>query len=102
MAEGDALAIAVRLDGTPPSRPLSPDLLNSTITALGGKVSRIVVSDYSNSIFYAKILVAIDGSTPVEVDSRPSDAIGLALSAGVPIYAETAVLEKMGFRYSGE
>ena len=91
----EADSIAVKLQDVSVPRPLSHDLLNSVITTLGGYVTHIVVSDLLNDTFYAKIGIQMDGRT-FEVDSRPSDAIALAVRVQAPIYAEDAVLEKAG------
>ncbi len=92
-AEADA--IAVKLQDVSVPRPLTHDLLQSVINDLGGAVSSIIVSDLSNDTFYAKIMLEKNGST-VEVDSRPSDAIALAVRVKVPIFVEEAVLDKAG------
>ncbi|HEY8491635.1 MAG TPA: bifunctional nuclease family protein [Dehalococcoidia bacterium] len=92
-AEADA--IAVRLQEVAVVRPMTHDLLRSVIEALGGQVSYIVVNDLANDTFYARIVLEANGQT-LEIDSRPSDAIALAVRAKVPIYAEEAVLEKAG------
>jgi bifunctional DNase/RNase len=92
-AEADA--IAVRLQDVAVSRPLTHDLLRSVIDAFGGNVQYIVVNDLANDTFYARIIMDVDGRT-LEIDSRPSDAIALAVRVQVPIYAEESVLEKAG------
>ena len=92
-AEADA--IAVKLQDVTVPRPLTHDLLDSVIDSLGGKVSHITVSDLQNDTFYAKIVLNVDSRT-VEVDSRPSDAIALAVRTRVPIYADEAVLDRAG------
>ncbi|MCC6420928.1 MAG: bifunctional nuclease family protein [Gemmataceae bacterium] len=75
--------------------PTSYDLMRSLVKELGGDVSRVVVNNVSNETFYAKVIMNHD-SRQVEVDSRPSDAIALALRARVPIFAEASVLDKAG------
>jgi hypothetical protein len=65
------------------------------IGTLGARVNFIVVSDLLNDTFYAKINIGIDGRD-IDIDSRPSDAIAIAVRAKVPIYAEEVVLEKAG------
>lgn len=92
-AEADA--IAVRLQEHSVARPLTHDLLNNLISQFGGSVQFVVVNDLENDTFYAKINVEYDGRT-LEVDSRPSDAIALAVRASVPIYAEESVLDRAG------
>ena len=90
-AEADA--IAVKLQGVTVPRPLTHDLLRTVIDSLGVTIDSIIVSDLKNDTFYAKIILNVDGE-PREVDSRPSDALALAVRAEVPIYAEEAVLDK--------
>ena len=91
----EANAIAVKLQGVSVPRPLTHDLLVSIIDALGATINSIVVSDLKNDTFYAKILLSVDGEQ-MEVDSRPSDALALAVRAEVPIFAEDVVLDKAG------
>jgi hypothetical protein len=91
----EADAIAVKLQEVSVPRPLTHDLLQSVIDALGASVDSIIVSDLKNDTFYAKIILNVDGKQ-MEVDSRPSDALALAVRAGVPIYAEEGVLDKAG------
>jgi hypothetical protein len=92
-AEADA--IAVRLQEHSVTRPLTHDLLTSMIAEFGGVVKLVVVNDLDNDTFFARIHVEYDGRT-LEVDSRPSDAIALAVRAEVPIYAEESVLDRAG------
>jgi len=92
-AEADA--IAVRLQEVAVARPLTHDLLRSIIDSLGASVESVIVSDLSNDTFFARIMLQVDGRS-LEIDSRPSDAIALAVRAQVPIFAEEAVLEKAG------
>src|SRR4051812_23549037 len=80
--------------------PTSYDLMRSLVNELGGTVSRVVVSNVSNETFYAKVVMSTD-SRQVEVDSRPSDAIALALRARVPIFAEASVLDRAGVSGGG-
>jgi bifunctional DNase/RNase len=98
-AEADA--IAVRLQDVQVARPLTHDLLRDMIEKLGGAVEHIIVNDLSNDTFYAKIMLQVDGRS-LEIDSRPSDAIALAVRAQVPIYADESVLEKAGVRLDEE
>jgi bifunctional DNase/RNase len=98
-AEADA--IAVKLQGVAVPRPLTHDLLSSIIDTLGASVNSIIVNDLKNDTFFAKVILQID-SKQVEVDSRPSDALALAVRTGVPIYADESVLEKAGIMLDGE
>jgi bifunctional DNase/RNase len=97
----EADAIAVKLQGVSVPRPLTHDLLNSIVDALGASVNSIIVSDLKNDTFYAKIILNVDGGQ-MEVDSRPSDAIALAVRVDAPIYAEEVVLEKAGIMLDKE
>lgn len=90
-AEADA--IAVKLQDVSVPRPLTHDLLGNIIAQLGGRLQSIIVNDLMNDTFFAKIILNVDGKT-LEVDSRPSDALALAVRAKVPIFAEETVLAK--------
>ncbi len=98
-AEADA--IAVKLQGANVPRPLTHDLLRSVIDSLGATVRFIVVNDLKSDTFYAKIILNVDGKQ-IEIDSRPSDALALAVRTGVPIYADEAVLDKAGIFLDAE
>ncbi len=98
-AEADA--IAVRLQDVQVARPLTHDLLRAVITDLGATVEYVLVSDLSNDTFFARIMLQVDGRS-VPIDSRPSDAIALAVRAQVPIFADESVLEKAGVRLDEE
>lgn len=91
----EAQAIALELQGADVSRPLTHDLLRSVIDQLGGVVDRIVVSDLRESTFFATIGINANGR-PLAVDSRPSDAIALAVRVRAPIYVEEHVLDQAG------
>ena len=101
----EADAIAVKLQDVSVPRPLTHDLLGNVIDAMGGVVKRIVVSDLENDTFYAKIILEFGDSTPENnktVDSRPSDAIALAVRTNVPIFVEEPVLEKAGVQLDND
>ena len=91
----EADAIAVKLQGAAVQRPLSHDLLHSVIGALGATLRSIVINELRSDTFYAKIILNVDGEQ-IEIDSRPSDALALAVRAEVPIYVEESVLDKAG------
>ena len=88
----EAEAITIQLQEVEVARPLTHDLLKTTITELGGKIIHIVVSELRSDTFYAHIVVERN-SKRMEIDSRPSDAIALAVRANVPIYVEESVME---------
>lgn len=91
----EADAIALKLQDVQVPRPMTHDLLRSALATLGATVSRIVVSELNDDTFYAKIIIQHNGTT-MEVDSRPSDAIALAVRTQAPIYAENTVVEQAG------
>src|SRR5437764_14352003 len=95
IAHAEAYAIAIELQGTSSPRPLTHDLLKNVIEDLGAKIESIVISDLIDDIFYARIVLDVAGRH-VEVDSRPSDAIALAVRARTPIFVEESVLERAG------
>lgn len=92
-AEADA--IAVRLQEVSVARPLTHDLLCNVIEEFGGTVRSVVVNDLENDTFFARIHIEQDGRV-IEIDSRPSDAIAVAVRAKVPIYVEESVLDRAG------
>ena len=98
-AEADA--IAVRLQDVQVARPMTHDLLKNAIEQLGAAISHIIVNELSNDTFFAKIMIQVDGKD-MEIDSRPSDAIALAVRVSAPIYADESVLEKAGVRLDEE
>jgi bifunctional DNase/RNase len=92
-AEADA--ISMKLQNVDTTRPMTHDLLDSVINTLGAKVNFIVVNDLRNDTFFAKITLNTNGKQ-IEIDSRPSDAIALAVRTTSPIYVEESILEKAG------
>lgn len=93
----EAEAIAMELQSIQSSRPLPYDLLRSVIGELGAEVRRIVITEISNDVFYARIVLDTRGSS-VEIDSRPSDAIALAVRVKVPIFVDDAVMDRAAVR----
>ena len=91
----EANAISVILEGVSVERPLTADLLCSVIDTLGASVDSIVINDLRDNIFYASLILNVDW-TQIAVDSRPSDAIAIAVRVKAPIYVEEAVLDKAG------
>ena len=91
----EADAIARRLQGITPERPLTHDLFATTLQELGVAVKQVVVSDLADETYRARLVIEL-GERTVDVDARPSDAIALAIRVGVPIYATDAVLDRAG------
>jgi uncharacterized protein len=89
----EADAITVELQEVEVSRPLTHDLLKSTISQLGAEVVQIIINELRNDVFYARIVLEYNGRR-IEIDSRPSDAIALAVRVHVPIFVEDTVMER--------
>ena len=98
-AEADA--IAVKLQDVKIPRPLTHDLLYQVITQLGATVDRIVVSGLDHDTFFAKVVLTMNDST-IQIDSRPSDALALAVRVRVPVFAVDEVMEKAGVHLDKE
>jgi bifunctional DNase/RNase len=90
----EAIAIDRKVKGFEPQRPMTHDLLAGTIASLGGALERIEVCGLQDGTFYAKLVIAQNGAM-VEVDSRPSDAIALAVRVDAPIYVAEEVLQEV-------
>ena len=88
----EANAIALQIENISTPRPMTHDLLKNVISDLHAAVQKIVVSDLKENTFYAIIYLAVNGST-VLIDSRPSDAIALALRTRAPIFVEDRVID---------
>lgn len=88
----EANAIAMHLEGIRPARPMTHDLLASVITALGHRVDQVRVIDFREGTYYGELAFE-DGTT---VPTRPSDAIALAVRAGIPVFVDEAVMAQAG------
>jgi bifunctional DNase/RNase len=89
----EAKAIASRIEGVEPPRPMTHDLLRSLVETLGARVEKVVISDLRENTFFA-LLYILRGDEILTVDARPSDAIALALRTDSPIFVRRAVMEK--------
>jgi bifunctional DNase/RNase len=89
----EADAITIELQGVEVARPLTHDLLKSLITKLGAEVEQVAITDLRNDTFYAQITLRVNGRR-MEVDSRPSDAIALAVRSKVPVYVAEEVMDQ--------
>lgn len=90
-----AEAITMELQEVSVSRPMTHDLMNNMITNMGGKVSHIVINALRNDVFYAQIVLDVNGKS-IEIDSRPSDALALAVRTLAKIFINDAVMEDAG------
>jgi uncharacterized protein len=97
----EATAILTKLQSQPPVRPMTHDLVSDMLEQLGASISRITVTELRENTFYAQITVILDGQE-IEVDSRPSDAIALAIRAEAPIYAAADVIAESAIEFEGE
>ncbi len=91
----EADAITIRLQGVEIARPLTHDLLQQSIDRLGAKVSHVLVNDLHDDTFYARVVMDRNGER-IELDSRPSDAIALAVRTQSPIFVSESVMERAG------
>ncbi len=91
----EAQAIAVALERMQPSRPLTHDLMKNFMTAFNVELHEVVICDLQEGIFYSKLLCSNDNDT-VEIDSRTSDALALAVRFGCPIYTYENILDNAG------
>lgn len=100
VGQSEALAIFADLNSSAPANrriesPKTYDLMRSLVQELGGSVDHVIVNNVSDTTFFAKVIMnGVNG--PIEVESRPSDAIALALRSKAPIYADVSVLDKVG------
>ena len=97
----EAAAILMKLQGASTPRPMTHDLFTDLLSQLAARVIRIAVTELRDNTFYAVITVSMDGSE-IEIDSRPSDAIALAVRAGAPIYAAESVIEESAIEFEHE
>jgi uncharacterized protein len=91
----EAQAIAVALEKMQPSRPLTHDLMKNFMNAFNADLHEIIISDLQEGIFYSKLVCSNEHDT-VEIDSRTSDALALAVRFGCPIFTYENILENAG------
>jgi uncharacterized protein len=97
----EAAAILMKLQGASTPRPMTHDLVTDILEQLDAQVVRITVTELKENTFYASITVQQNGSE-IEIDSRPSDAIALAVRADAPIFADERVIEESAIEFEGE
>ena len=97
----EAAAILMKLQSASTPRPMTHDLVTDMLDQLGAQVTRITVTELRENTFYAQITVQQDGSE-VDIDSRPSDAIALAIRSDAPIFAADEVIEESAIEFEGD
>src|SRR5450432_1583278 len=88
----EAQAIQLVLESTRPDRPMTHDLYKNTLDRFGATVERVVIDDFWNTVYYAKLHV-LHGNEEMEIDARPSDAIALAVRFDAPIFVAEGILD---------
>src|SRR5207302_10971263 len=101
IGHSEAAAILMKLQGAATPRPMTHDLFSETLSQLEAHVTRVCVTELRENTFYATITIQQDGGE-IEVDSRPSDAIALAVRAEAPIFADDRVIEESAIEFEGE
>ena len=101
IGQPEAAAILMKLQGASTPRPMTHDLFAEVLEQLEAQVVRITVTELKDNTFYASITVQQNGSE-IEIDSRPSDAIALAVRADAPIFAAASVIEESAIEFEGE
>src|SRR5919202_2422855 len=97
----EAAAILMKLQSATTPRPMTHDLVTDILEQLGAQVVRITVTELRENTFYAQITIQQDGSE-LEIDSRPSDAIALAVRTDAPIFADDRVIEESAIEFEGD
>jgi bifunctional DNase/RNase len=97
----EAAAILMKLQNAATPRPMTHDLVTEILIQLDAQVVRVAVTELRESTFYAQVTIQQDGSE-IEVDSRPSDAIALAVRAEAPIFVADEVIEESAIEFEGE
>ena len=101
IGHAEAAAILMKLQDQSAPRPMTHDLMTDILEQLDAQLVKITVTELRENTFYAQITVVRDGQE-IEVDSRPSDAIALAIRAEAPIYAAERVIEESAIEFEGE
>ncbi|MDD2472174.1 MAG: bifunctional nuclease family protein [Dehalococcoidales bacterium] len=95
IGQAEARAILIKLKNEAVPRPMTHDLLQNMIDVLGASLDSVIVNSLENDIFFAKIMLNLNGRQ-YEIDSRPSDALALAIRVDAPIFVDESVLDKAG------
>jgi hypothetical protein len=91
----EAAAIDRKIKNIKTARPLTHDLIINFVKAFNSNITKVIISDLKKNTFYAKIFVSSNGKE-IEIDSRPSDAVVLAVHLKIPIYVEDKILDEVG------
>jgi bifunctional DNase/RNase len=103
IGHAEAAAILMKLQDARPPRPMTHDLLSDVLGELNAQVAKITVTELKDNTFYALITLRPTGATSeIEIDSRPSDALALAVRANAPIFAADKVIEESAIEFEGE
>jgi bifunctional DNase/RNase len=97
----EAAAILMKLQGASTPRPMTHDLLSDVLDQMEAKCERVSVTELRDNTFYASITITVNGSE-VEIDSRPSDALALAVRVSAPIFAAEEVIEESAIEFEHE
>ena len=97
----EADAIVIELNGQSPDRPQTHDLLRNVIQELGARISYVLINDLSSSIFYARVVMEVNGEI-TDIDTRPSDAIALAVRTKSPVFVSEEVMDRAAITESPE
>jgi uncharacterized protein len=97
----EAAAILMKLQGASTPRPMTHDLLVDVLGELEAKCTQVAVTELRDNTFFALITISVDGKE-VEIDSRPSDALALAVRSGAPIYAAEEVIAESAIEFEHE
>ena len=101
IGQPEAAAILMKLQGAQTPRPMTHDLLNDLLDQLDAKCERVSVTELRDNTFYASITISVNGSE-IEIDSRPSDAIALAVRCQAPIFAAEEVIDESSIEFEHE
>jgi uncharacterized protein len=96
IGEPEANSISIQLQGMQVVRPITHDLIVSMIREMGAQIRHVVVHDMQETMYFARIIIANRDGKELRIDSRPSDAIAIAVRMDVPIYVEDEIMDKYG------
>jgi len=97
----EAAAILMKLQGASTPRPMTHDLLSDVLEQMDAKCEKVSVTELRDNTFFASITISMNGSE-LEIDSRPSDALALAVRTSAPIFAADEVIEESAIEFEGE